>query len=473
VAEVTSGPPAAAVSDAAATPARTTWLAPAAWLAFALALLFNLLTLQAPLLHDASAFFVLMLEQQDFVVWPESRMFGLGLMETPLVLALRLGVTNLEFLQLCFGFGILMPWPLALLLCWRLAPGAFWLPVAALGLAHLNSAIPGFSPALVAHALVWPVLVALVFVRPLTCLASVALAACSLLLLYSYESQLFLGPPLAALAFWRLRGPEAGWARLALVVSGLLLLGSAAVAVEGLTLAENSINRERYLAGTLRLLYQPPWTVGFSALLVAVIAALLLRPALATRLQAWPLRSLVAGSLLVWGLWPFLAPGLLRPFDQYHARVLCLAVPLALLPLALLAARHPGWFNARLHILRGGAFCLLLAQSLWHLGTTHQWQGYVGVLRGALADLEGPLRIDDTPLAGPMLGRQSLRFHMPWSLPRLTLLLAPEGQVRGLLYSRADYFHPYDPPLADTLPDLSRYGIDTAPYLAALRRRQP
>ena len=444
-----------------------------AWLTFALALLFNLLTQQAALSHDASAFFVMMLEQRDFAIWPANRMFAVGLMEAPVVLALRLGVTDVETLQLCFGIGVLMAWPLALLVCWRLAPGAFWLPVAALGLAHLNSAIPGFSPALVAHALVWPVLVALVFVRPLNRLAGAALASCSLLLLYSYESQLLLGPPLAALAFWRLRQREPAWARAVLVASGLLLLGSAAMAIEGLTQTDNSVNRDRYLAGALRLLTQPPWTVGFTALLAAATVAALFRPGLALSMRRWPLRGLATLCLLIWGFWPLLAPELLRPYDQYHARVLNLAVPLALLPVALLAASQPAWFARRLRILRGGVLALLLAQSLWHIATTVQWQGYVAVLRGTLATLDGPLRIDDTPLGGAMLGRQSLRFHMPWSLPRLTLLLAPEGRVRGLLYSRADYFHPYDPPLAATLPDLSRYGFDFTPYLEALRRQKP
>lgn len=451
-------------------PSRLAW---AAWLAFALALLFQLLTQQAILLHDASAFFVLILEYQDFVVWPENRMFALGLMEAPLVLALRLGVTDVELLKLCFGIGNLMAWPLALLVCWRLAPRAFWLPVAALGLAHLNSSVAPFSPALVAHALAWPAIVALVFVRPLTRCAAAVLAVASLLLLYSYESQLFLGPPLAALAFWRLRHREAAWARAALLASGLLLLGSAAIAPLGIALADNASNRELYLAAALRLLYQPPWTVGFSALLATATLIALLRPRLADWLETRPLRILVGAALLAWGLWPFLAPELLRPFDQYHARSLNLAVPLALLPVALLAARRPGWFAPRLRLLRGSVLCLLLAQSLWHLGVTLQWQGYVGVLRGALAGLEGPLRIDGTPLGGPMLGRQSLRFDAAWALPRLTLLLAPQGRVSGLLYSRQGDYHPYDPPLADTLPDLSRYGFDTGPYLEALRRREP
>jgi len=448
-------------------------LAPVAWLAFALTLLFSLITLQAPLLHDASAFFVLILEYRDFVVWPENRMFALGLMEAPLVLALWLGVTDVGLLEICFGIGILAAWPLALLVCWRLAPRALWLPVAGLGLAHLNTSLPPFSPALVAHALVWPVLIALVFVRPLTRFAAVALTLASLLLLYSYESQLFLGPPLAALALWRLRGREAGWARAALAVSGLLLLGSMAVALEGIALEDNGTNRDSYVAGALRLLHQPPWTVGYSALLAAVTLVALFSRRLVAWLRAWPARCLIGAGLLAWGLWPFLAPDLLRPFDPYHARVLNLAVPLALLPVALLAARHPGWFSARLHLLRVGVLCLLLAQSLWHLGTTLQWHGYVGVLRGALANLEGPLLVDGTPLAGPLLGPQSLRFETSWSLPRLTLLLAPEGRVRGLLYSRRGYFHPYDPPLADTLPDLSRYGFDFTPYLEALRRQEP
>ena len=463
--------PAPLVAGGAGRPGAPTGLAAAAWTLFALQLLLQVTTWRS-FYGDGAAFFVSMLQHETLILWPPERIFASGLITLPMWLGLQAGITDIDSLQALFALGLLMPWPIALWLCWRLAPAQFWLPVAACGLAYLNSCLLAFSNALAAHAMLWPVLTALVFVRPLTRFAAGVLVGGSLLLLYSYESQLFLGPPLAILALWRLRHPETPGGRLSLLLSGLLLLGSAWMALQGILAESNSANRGGYVEGLLSLAVKPPWTVGFSALLVGVAAVLLLRPRLARLAgQAWCV-GLLLTLLVVWGVWPLIAPGLFRPLDQYLARGLNLAVPMALFPLALLARRHAGWFADRLSILHGAALALLLAQSIWQVSATVQWQGYLASLRTLLTQHSGPVRLEAAQQRELEGGPQALRFHIAWTLPYLSLLLAPDGRVQSLFWASSE-FQPMDPTRPGMLPDLSRYGFDMTDYLEALRRQGP
>lgn len=450
---------------------RERWLGPVAWSSFALSLLLQILTWRS-FYGDGAAFFVSGLQRGSIALWPSHRLFTAVLYQAPFWAGLRLGITEVDWLQALFAAGLLAPWPLALWLCWRLAPDRLWLPLMACGLAYLNSCLLAFSNALATHALLWPVLIALVFVRPLTRAAALVIAGGSLLLLRSYESQLVLGPPLAALAFWRLRRPESRLGQACLVASGLLLLGSAWYALEGIRSAQISSNRDAYLRGLLALLTEPPATVAFSALLVATTGLLLWRPRLHRLVDGWWATAGLVLLLTAWGLWPLLAPGQFRPDDQYAARGLNLAVPVALLPVALLAWRHAAWFATRRHLLHGAALALLLAQSLWQVSATVQWQGYVGAVRALLAERSGPVQVEGSPLDRLRDGHQVLGFRINWTLPYLSLLLAPDGQVRSLLWGQSA-FQPFDPRQPNSIPNLSRYGFQLDAYRRHLGQTAP
>lgn len=446
---------------------RERWMEPLAWGFFALSLLLQILTWRA-FYGDGAAFFVNGLLRGSISLWPAHRAFTTALYQAPFWAGLQLGITDLDWLQALFAIGLFAPWPLALWFCWRLAPDQLWLPLAACGLGYLNSCLLAFSNALAAHALVWPVLIALVFVRPLSRFAAATLVGAALLLLRSYESQILLGPLLAAVAFWRLRQREGRLARTSLAVSGLLLLGSAWLALAGIRATPISGNRDQYLRTSLTLLSAPSWTLAFSLALVVATVLLLWRPRLQQLAERWWAQALLLLLLAVWGMGPLLAPGLFQPDDQYAARGLNLAVPVLLLPVAFLARRHAAWFDSRRRWLYGAALALLLAQSLWQISATVQWQGYVGAVRVLLAQRQGPVRVEGSPLDRPRNGNQVLRFRINWTLPYLSLLLAPDGQVRTLLWAQST-FQPVDPQNAESIPDLSRYGFRLDAYRRLLR----
>ena len=152
---------------------------------------------------DGAHEFIRVLEAQNFVAFMWSRHFAFYIYEFPLVLAIKLGVTNLAWLRLAFGLGCFLPWPVVLFCCWRISPDNFWLAVAGCGMGYLNAAIMAVGEHILAHALFWPSLFVILFARPLKPFAAVLLLVSATAMLYTYESQVFLSLALALLAGWR------------------------------------------------------------------------------------------------------------------------------------------------------------------------------------------------------------------------------------------------------------------------------
>src|SRR3954470_9210346 len=166
---------------------------------------------------DGAHEFVRVLEKGTFVELIWVRGFAWDIIQLFLVLAIKFGVTDPRVLRLPFGVGCFLPWPLAMFLCYRLAPTHFWIVVLACAAGYLNAAFLAVGEHIIAHAFFWPALFALLFVRPLTPFAAAVLLGCALILCRSYESVLFLGPPLAGIAWIRgVRGGKAKWQRLVL-----------------------------------------------------------------------------------------------------------------------------------------------------------------------------------------------------------------------------------------------------------------
>jgi hypothetical protein len=226
-----------------------------------------------------------------------------------------------------------------------------------------------------------------------------------------------------------------------------------------------------FIESTLKQLLRPAWTAAWTA----AWGALMLGGWVFPGVRRWVARpatlGMLACALALWAAWPLLAPARLDPAAQYEARYLDLLVPVMLLPAALVAAYRPAWLApARDYLVRLSAG-LLLVQSLWHIGATWQWQGYVGLWRGLLASHSGPFVLADTPFARPAVGGQALRFDWTWANPSLSLALSTDGRVRSIILCENqddNYFAPFAPLNPRGLPDLSRYGIDYTSYQAAL-----
>ena len=444
-----------------------------ACLVFMASLVFAVFTARS-LYDDGSYYFMRVLQAGGFTEMIFTRGHAAFLFQLPVVMALKLGVTDLSKLQIAFGIGCFMSWPLAMALCRWLVPKHFWLVALACGAGYLNAAFVAVGEHAVAHAFFWPVGFVLLFVRPLTPAAAAVLLGSAAILFRSYESMFFLGPALAWLAFRRATaGGEKSWQRVVLLLTTILLIGSAFIALDGILHPATRSNVASFNTGMLRELIAPGWTVTWSIFWMLLLMACWLPKV--RRYIAHPAGvAVLAGIILVWGAWPLLAPAQLNPYKQYDARFLDLLVPMALLGVAFILAHRPEWFESQRQYLVNLSAGLLLAQSLWHIGATEQWRGYLQVWRDMLASHTGIIQLMDSPYGpNPAVGRQATRFVWEMDARNLEIeigprhvksLILPDTRITGHIVDR-ELINQYKP---DELPNLERYGVDYREYIQAL-----
>lgn len=451
----------------------------ACWV-FAVSILFEILSARS-LYADGSFNFISDLTKRTFAGFAGPRSIADDIFEFPMWLAMHLGVTNLFWLRLAFGLGRLLPWPIALALCYRLAPRHFWIAALACAAGYLNAAFVAVGEHIVAHAFFWTAVFAVLFVRPLTPFAAAILLLSALVLLESYESLLFMGPLLAGLALWRgfVRGEKA-WARGVCLAAAVLFIAAAAIALAAVDRPANAREMGGFKLDAFAMLIHPGWTMKWTALWICLLTGVCASDRFrrfASHPAFWLLVTLAVG---LWGAWPLLKPGDLNPARQFNARFLDLLVPVALLPVSLSLAAFPQWFESRRRYVVALTAAMLIAQSLWQISATCQWQRFVGVLQGLLSSRAGYISVSQTPLATGSTSGRSFHFVggvFDWDNPCLCISLSPGGRVRMMLHSAPDGYapiwQPFDPLNPKTFPDLKRYGVDYSDYVAAINHASP
>jgi hypothetical protein len=407
-------------------------LMPAACLVFCGSLIFAVFTARS-LYDDGSYYFMRVLEAGGFTEMLFSRGHAAFLFQLPVVIALKLGITDLSKLQVAFGIGCFMSWPLAMAICLWLAPKHFWLVALACGAGYLNAAFVAVGEHVVAHAFFWPACFVILFVRPLTPAAAGVLLGSAIILLRSYESMLFLGPALAWLAFRRAAGAEIkSWQRVVLLLAMFLLAASAFFALDGILHPCTISNVSSFVLGLFNEVTAPGWTVNWSCLWVLLMMATWL-PKVRRFIACRAGLVVLAGIVLFWGAWPLLAPAQLNPCKQYDSRFLDLLVPLGLLGVALILVHRPVWLEPQRRCLINLSAALLLAQSLWHIAATEQWRGYLQVWQDMLASHTGIIKLMDTPYGkNPAVGRQATRFVWEMDTRNLCIEIGPR-KVKSLI----------------------------------------
>lgn len=303
-------------------------------------------------------------------------------------------------------------------------------------------------------------------------------------MLFSYESQLILCAPLALLALWRARREKietGGWSWAVFLLAAALFVAAIFVAACALRMPENPVELTGFKAhmwGTFsHMSWTLIWTIAWADLTLAACCWEKFWRAVCSRAGF----VLLFIAVLVWGLWPLLGLGRLDTGKQWDDRVLDLLVPMALLPLALMARFRPQWLEFRRERIVPLVAVMLLAQSLWQISATVTWHRDVVCLRKILASKSGIVRLRSTPLAvdgmegyEPWQDANGGRFDWVW--PCLSISLAPGDKVNCLVCSaayldpshRRRLWQPFDPLKPETLPDLRHYGLDFSGYISAL-----
>jgi len=358
--------------------------------------------------------------------------------------------------------------------CHWLAPRHFWLVMLGCAAGYLNAAFMPVGEYIIAHAFFWPVLFVILFANPLKPLAAGILIVSAAILLFSYESLLFLGPPLALLAAWRSsRGGEKFWVRIIFAFAAVLLVLAALIALDGIIYPQSQANLGGFKHGIKWIFTNPTWTTAWSFVWLILMGAVCLGRKIFTvryfRLEL----ALFAWIIVIWGLGPILHPEDVGADRQYESRPLQLMVPFALMVVAWILSVWPKWFEAQRNYLIGFSASFLLAQSLWMIAATWQWHGFVGVWRGMLATYRGPVLLKNTSFGTPSTQGQTLNFDWYWANPNLSILLAPNGKVQSIILSGVTpSWQPFDPRDPEQLPKLQRYGVNYDDYVKALRQSQ-
>lgn len=442
---------------------------------FMVSILLEILSMRG-LYGDGSYNLISDLTHGTFAGFAGVRSIADDIFEFPMLAAMRLGVTNMYWLQLLFGLGRLLPWPFALALCYRLAPQHFWLAALACGAGYLNAAFVAVGEHIVAHAFFWPAVFALVFVRPLTPFAAVTLLISAIILLESYESLLFLGPLLAGVALWRgFDRNGKSWARCVYFIAAVFFVAAAIIALAAVSKSSNGRELGGFKGDAFYILVQPGWTIKWTAFWICFMIAICISERFDNLVGRPGSIAVLVIAVCLWGAWPLIRPSELDPARQFNARFLDLVVPAALLPVAIALTVFPKWFENHRQRLVAFSAALLLAQSLWQISATWQWQGFVGVMRGVLASRTGYISLSGTPLVTGSTGGQSLHFIggvFDWDNPCLCIALSPGGRVRMMFHSAPDGYaarwQPFDPLDPKTFPDLRRYGVDYGDYISAI-----
>jgi hypothetical protein len=425
---------------------------------FALFVVFAVLTGRG-LYADGSLYFVMVLKAGGFAPIIPCRNFATYVFQLPMVAALKLGVNNIRWLTPFFGVGCFYAWPVAMFLCYRMAPRQFCLVMLACAIGYLNTAFMAVGEHCVAHAFFWPALFAILFVRPLTPFAAASLLLSAIILMRSYESYLFLGPLLAGLLVWRMvRDKERPWRQAVLATAVACFVLAAYFAWEGVTHA-NVVNYTGFKQGLFEELTTPEWTVRMSFYWVLLMIGVMFPP-IAKVLKLPVAWIFIAPFVLVWGLWPVLQPSQLHPGSQYDCRFLDLLVPLALTPVAVMLAFRPHWLAAQTPDLIRLSAIMLVAQSLWHISATCQWQLTIRSWKNMLAEKTGPIFLPyDRCFNDP---------DFSWANPCLSLSVGPAHVRSMIMPDHPEPWQPFDPFKPGTFPDLKRYGVDYTDYINAL-----
>ncbi len=412
-----------------------------------------------PLAHDAAiekfysadgaGYFQWLLERGGFTDFAWARNHSVYVVQWPLVLALRAGVTDWTVLETLFALGLLLPFAVGFALCVAARRGlSQWpllFPIASL----LAITIPADYLLVGEHhvlvAVAWPLLFLALRPARLTGWEMGMAALLALIMTRTYESAVVVAPVLAGACLLRTR--QASEQRTALrLLAGLCLVGAAMAAVS-ILVPRDPGNRSAFLQSLLaparrsQVLFGAVFLVPFllalwrpsgrrSSLTISVAAiVVLLMVGLSGVAPGWP-----GASTPVWA------------GDSFASRTLSMT----LLPPLLVVAGAFLLHERRVVFTRASFAAFVVFTTVVVAVSLHenrQWVDFREAFKATLASRTGVVPIESTPLANHPAG-------WPWNNAILSYLWS-DGPVRAVVLNRPDIgWEPFDP---RTTPILEAY----------------
>jgi hypothetical protein len=390
----------------------------------------------------------------------------------PAAAAVPLGVRRIDTLAFLFGVGLYGP-PLVGLACcaWiaRHRPEFLLFPIATAVAITSNSSFFVVSESHLLIAVFWPLLF-LLTLRPRWSLGIFAVAAVlAFPTLRSYESMVFVGPILAACAIHRALRSDGPVGRAGFAALATYFVAGVVVAAHFIVNPRVPGNRDSFIEATSfyrDYLGQVHWLglTSLGGLLLVLIAVLVGIP------RHWRALLLTAFALTAAaaGLVPLIDPASVSPLLHYRARVLNAYLPPVLALAFLICVRRPpregGWRFAFAVVA-----VLSVAQVSWHAVATQEWTRYIALFRSELTTRRGLVPLDRSVLSRQVVdGHPVAAMGWGWTMPTMSVLLAPGGDVQAIVESPGEAWQPFSAADPNQLPDLSRYGVRYHKYKAAL-----
>lgn len=447
-----------------------------------------------PLFLDAVHYLVGILREEDYVLSAPARRMVEWIRQTPVLIAIRLGVTDPGTFALVLSFSFALTPILLTALSWVVLPRDkkwfFIFPLLHFCAGTLAGIFSAQQEGFTAAAVFWLLFFYLLFRTTHTRAVNIMIGV-SLPTVVLHEAMLFLAPVLALAALVRARQEPSRGERNAFV---LLAVWFAIVALIQIDFIANP-KYAGHGAGFARNLLNGGWLIDraevweldnprgvnlsaglgvISLVLVALLALLGLRRKHPPDRFGWCLVAgfgLAAAGALAW----LAATGrMLDMQPQFSSRNHCLIFSLPLALVALCSYGRPKWVRASV-LRHAAALCAVMAVSsaIWQFHGVREWSRSLAVFRSSLAEGTGFIAWESVLANAPPARRNAMRamFH-PWVIPSMSVILSPRGKVTAIIGRREPLsWQPFDPTIPANLPK-SRFWDMTA-YRAALARQTP
>ncbi|MBV8083400.1 MAG: hypothetical protein JO247_01160 [Chloroflexi bacterium] len=362
---------------------------------------------------DGSAFLLQVVRHEWFFDFYMPRLFAMLLGQVPIMIGVKLGVSDLHVLAVLLSLGLFgLPTLLYQIALARSAhdPMLMAVVLAAIGVVFMTTSFFIVGEYNSAYAIAILTAVHLASIRRLRVLESVLLLVVSGLAIRTYEALIYLGPLLAAMVgwtVWRHRARPFLPAALYLLCAVFFLLGML-VAVESVVHPWSPAHLNETYETAQNFWQNMQFDLAFGGVLVVAVWGLLHPADLLKR------RPYLWGGLVVavFALSPLLAISdtLVRPLakSQYVARsaggLVIVAMVVFLWAYAsdakskwkVLVVAHDRAASGKMLVF---AFSVVLASLPSDLFLTQTWVGYLDALRATVRSRPGIIAFEDTPLS--------------------------------------------------------------------------
>jgi hypothetical protein len=417
-----------------------------------------------------------------FVRFQPSRLVVHFLHQLPTIAAIRFGVADLYVLTFIYGLTLHLLPLVATLACYAILPQDkklyFVFPYLHFVAGTLGSALAPVAEAPLASAIFWILFYLILFdaVGVWSKVALFALAASALLL---HEVYAFLGIALAGAAMYRRSNETQFAARMTFGALAVWFFAVAAVQFSYILDPFDVANRESLVSTSIQLVWlrfgvatNMPVVLGLMALGACLVAWVWVQrkrvaPPAAARRAVHCCFALAAALAIAL---PLYSINFIDPRTQFAARNQSAYVSLALAVAVAMTLRIGRPTVHWQRWLPTAAIAYVAIGSLgWLFVGLSFWARCVADTEFVLSTRTGLISWEEALSRVPERDRRIFwRFHWGWTLPSMSILLAPEGQVSAIIdVPPQTGWKPFDPAKSADLPRSALFSTDH--YVRAIR----